>query len=86
MISQSESVVFEVVDGKAVLVDPTGAELITLNPVATLIWEALATPTDADGIADRLLSEFEDVTRDQLHADVVEFLGELESLGVVKRS
>jgi hypothetical protein len=86
MISQSESVVFEVVDGKAVLVDPTGAELITLNPVATLIWEALATPTDADSIADRLLSEFEDVTRDQLHADVVEFLGELESLGVVKRS
>jgi hypothetical protein len=86
MISQSESVVFEVVDGKAVLVDPTGAELITLNPVATMIWEALATPTDADSIADRLLSEFEDVTRDQLHADVVEFLGELESLGVVKRS
>ncbi len=83
MVSQSDGVVFEVVDGRAVLVDPTGSELITLNPVASMIWQALEDPTDAGAIADRLLPEFEDVTRDQLHADVVDFLKELDELGVL---
>lgn len=86
MFTQSNSVVFEVVDGRAVLVDPTGSELITLNPVGSMIWGALSDPTDADQIADRLLPEFEDVTREQLHADVVEFLGELSELGVLADS
>lgn len=74
---------YEVVDGRAVLVDPTGSELITLNPVASMIWNALEEPTDANTIADRLLPEFEDVTREQLHADVVAFLEELDGLGVL---
>jgi Coenzyme PQQ synthesis protein D (PqqD) len=83
MVSQSTSVVFEVVDGRAVLVDPSGSELITLNPVGSMIWEALAEPTDADAIARKLLPEFEDVTFDQLHGDVVDFLGELTELGLL---
>ena len=83
MVLQSSDIVFEVVDGRAVLVDPSGSELITLNPVASMIWEALAEPSDADSIADRLLPEFEDVSREQLHADIVEFLKELDELGVL---
>jgi len=83
MVSQSQSVVFEVVDGRAVLVDPSGSELITLNPVGSLIWNALAEPTDADAIATRLLPEFDDVTHEQLHADIVEFLRELGELGLL---
>lgn len=83
MISQSNSVVFEVVDGRAVLVDPSGSELITLNPVGSMIWNALSEPTDADSIAERLLPEFEDVTRDQLHGDIVAFIEELTGLGLL---
>ena len=83
MISQSSSVVFEVVDGRAVLVDPSGSELITLNPVGSMIWNALAEPTDAAAITDRLLPEFEDVTHEQLHADIVAFLNELTELGLL---
>lgn len=83
MISQSNSVVFEVVDGRAVLVDPSGSELITLNPVGSMIWNALAEPTDADSIAGKLLPEFEDVTHEQLHADVVAFIEELTELGLL---
>ncbi len=83
MISQSSSVVFEVVDGRAVLVDPSGSELITLNPVGSMIWDALAEPTDVDAIADRLLPEFEDVTHEQLHGDIVAFVEELNELGLL---
>lgn len=83
MISQASSVVFEVVDGRAVLVDPSGSELITLNPVGSMIWNALAQPTDADAIADRLLPEFEDVTREELHGDIVAFIEELSELGLL---
>lgn len=83
MISQSSSVVFEVVDGRAVLVDPSGSELITLNPVGSMIWNALAAPTDADAIANQLLPEFEDVTREQLHDDIVAFIEELTELGLL---
>lgn len=83
MISQSNSVVFEVVDDRAVLVDPSGSELITLNPVGSLIWEALAEPTDAESITERLLPKFEDVTRDELHADIIAFIEELTELGLL---
>ena len=80
MFQRSDDVVFEVVDGHAVLVDPSGAELITLNPVGTMVWGALEQPGDADSLADGLLPEFEGVTREQLRADVVEFLDELRGL------
>jgi len=83
MISQSNSVVFEVVDGRAVLVDPSGSELITLNPVGSMIWDALADPTDANTIADQLLPQFEDVTHEQLHGDIVTFIEELTELGLL---
>jgi len=83
MVSQSNSVVFEVVDGRAVLVDPSGSELITLNPVGSMIWAALAEPTDADAVAKQLLPEFEDVSYEQLHGDVVDFIRELSDLGLL---
>jgi hypothetical protein len=83
MFAQSDKVVFEVVDGRAVLVDPTGSELITLNPVGSMIWAALEQPANADTLTERLLPEFEDVTHDQLHADIVEFLTELTQLGLL---
>ena len=37
---RSDEVVFEVSAGRAVLLDRTGKELITLNPVGTLVWQA----------------------------------------------
>ena len=83
MVSQSSSVIFEVVDGRAVLVDPTGSELITLNPVGSMIWGAMTEPTNADAIAAKLLPEFEDVTHEQLHADIVTFIDELTELGLL---
>ena len=85
MLRRAQDVVYEVVAGRAVLIDPAGVELITLNPVGTLVWQAL----DGDGEGDaatltqRLLPEFEGVTAEQLERDIEAFLNELLDLGLV---
>jgi len=80
---RSPEVVFEVLDGRAVLVDPSGSELITLNPVGTLVWEALDEERNLDQVVDHLLPQFVGVERPELHADVSGFLRELEGLGLL---
>jgi hypothetical protein len=34
---RAENVTYDIVDGRAVIVDPQGWELVTLNPVGTLV-------------------------------------------------
>ena len=89
MLRRAQDVVYEVVAGRAVLIDPAGVELITLNPVGTLVWQALDGDGDGDGdgdaatLAQRLLPEFEGVTAEQLERDIEAFLNELLDLGLV---
>ena len=80
---RADNVIFEVVEGRAVLVAPTGDELITLNPLGTRVWEILDGELDESGIAEVLTGDFADVPREQLEADVRAFLGELLSLDLV---
>lgn len=83
MFARAENVVFEIVDERAVLVGADGAELITLNPVGTQVWESLVDPGDANALADRLLPVFEGVTLEQLRDDIGAFLDELRDAGLV---
>lgn len=82
MVARADGVVYEVVDGQAVLVDAAGHEMITLNPVGTLIWQALDGESDTAALAERLLPQLEGVTSDQLQNDVAAFLRELLDLGL----
>jgi hypothetical protein len=82
-VRRADDVVFEVVDGRAILVDPAGTELITLNPVGTLVWDALAEPRDERDIVDELSGRFRAVAPDELARDCARFLDELRDLGVV---
>lgn len=61
------------------LVDPSGTELLTLNPVGTLVWEALDGNSGVGELVDRLLPQFVDVSREELEQDIVDFLDELAS-------
>jgi hypothetical protein len=83
LLRRSPDVTYEVVDGRAMLVDPAGKELITLNPVGTLVWETLDGALDVDGITDRLLPQLEGVTRITLARDVSAFVEELRAAGLV---
>jgi hypothetical protein len=82
---RSPNVVYEVVDGQAVLVDPDGVELITLNPVGTVVWEALDGERDASDLAADLVDRFEGVSRSQLEVDIAAFLTEVDAVGLVSR-
>jgi hypothetical protein len=70
------------VDGRAFLLDASGTEMIVLNPVGTLVWDALETPSDAATIATTLVSQFDDVSSAQLERDVADFLDELQRAGL----
>jgi hypothetical protein len=78
---------YEVVDEQAVIVDTRRAELITLNPVGTLVWERLDGQSDAYAIASELQrsGRFGEVSLETLQADVVAFIEELAGSGLVER-
>ena len=76
-------VAFEVVDERAVLLDPEGVELITLNPVGTLVWQLLEPPRAPEAIVDDLIGRFPDVPVETLRADVDGFLSDLSERGLV---
>jgi hypothetical protein len=79
---RADHVIWEITGTRAVLLDADGSELITLNPVGTVVWDAIdGRPPDA--IADLIHPRFEGVTREQLATDVRAFLAELEELGVI---
>ena len=80
------NVIAEVVEGRAFLLDESGTELIVLNAVGSMVWDALDRASEVDGIVDLLLPEFDDGDTSSIHADVSSFLGELLSLKLVEKT
>jgi hypothetical protein len=80
---RSPRVVYEVVDGEAVLVDPEGKELLTLNPVGTLVWEELDGHRGPAELAAALIGRFDGVTRTEIERDIGSFLAEVDAAGLV---
>lgn len=76
--------VYEVVDQQAVLVDPDGVDLVTLNEVATLVWESLDGCRGTAEIAAALFDRFEGVTLARLEQDITDFLTAIATSGLVR--
>jgi hypothetical protein len=79
---RNASVVFDTVDDKAVLVDPSGRELITLNRVGTLVWQLLDGSRDLADLSRAVATDFPAVPADRVAADVEAFVTELALLGL----
>jgi hypothetical protein len=86
MLRPSPDVIYEVIDGRAMLVSPDGAELISLNAVGTMVWELLNAAGDAGRLAAELHPRFEGVTLDELQRDIADFLEELRKQGLVRET
>ena len=84
--SRDPGVVSDVIEGKAVLVDAAGRELITLNSVGTIVWEALDGRRDVAGLCDVVAARYPSTPRTQVETDVGSFLAELSGLGLVSES
>ena len=67
---------------RAVLLDASGTELITLNPVGSLVWNELDGVRGPAELAAALHDRFTGVSLDELRADIAEFLDELATLGL----
>lgn len=80
---RSDDVLFEVVDGTALLVDPNGRELFTLNVVGSMVWEALDEHHDVGALAEHLGPRLDGVGRATLETDISAFLDELRTAGLV---
>jgi len=82
-VQRVEGVVSEVVDGKAVLIDTTGKELITLNRVGTLVWDAIDGRREPAALVEFLATQFADVPKDRLESDIRRFVSDLTAAGLV---
>ena len=80
----ANGVLWEQVDVKVMLIDQASSELVTLNPVGSLIWRTLAAgPAPVDRLAEVVSAAFPEVDLTQATADVEVFLDELVRLGFV---
>ena len=81
---RSPGVVYEVIDGQAVLLDQDGVELITLNTVGTLVWEELDGRGAPRSSPAALSTRFDGVSHAGPRAgDIETFLAELEASALV---
>ena len=83
---RNQVVLYDVADGRAVLIDGQGSELIELNPVATAVWEALDGQRSVDAIAAELANRFPGAEPGVVRADVATFISELRGLGLVEEA
>jgi hypothetical protein len=80
---QADGVLAEELDGRAAIVDPKGAELITLNPVGSLVWTLLDGKVDVDKVVTAVTEACSPVERATVDSDVRAFLTELDALGLI---
>lgn len=67
---------------RAVLLDASGTELITLNAVGSMVWNELDGVRGPAELAAALHRRFTGVGLDELRDDIAAFLDELATLGL----
>jgi hypothetical protein len=80
---RAEGVLSETLDGRAALVNPDGTELITLNEVGSVVWDAMDGERELDELVGAVETVCEHVDSAVARNDVLHFLEELVALGLV---
>lgn len=76
-------VIYQIVDGEAVLVLPQAGQIKVLNEVGTRIWSLLNGTLTVSEIADRICLEYY-VELAQVEVDILEFLADLEKKEIIQ--
>lgn len=77
-----EDLVLEEIEDEVVILDLKSNSYFGLNPVARLVWQQLEAERSVGDIVDEIASHFE-VERQQVSEDVLDFLGQALSAGLV---
>lgn len=84
----SKDYLLRTIAGETILI-PSGAAaqkfngLVTVNDIGAFIWDVLQTPTDLEGLVERITEEYE-VDADTARRDAEEFLSELRRIGALE--
>ncbi|MFO1433614.1 MAG: PqqD family protein [Candidatus Competibacteraceae bacterium] len=81
-LSLSSKVLFQEIDGEAVLLDFAGERYYRLDTVATRIWQLLEQHSELEAIVQMLCAEF-DVDEAVLRQDVDNFINSLAGAGLI---
>ncbi len=82
-LQRAPGVLFELFDDRAVLLDQEGQELLTLNAVGTLVWNALEAPIDVGLLEEELFAQLDGVEREVFSRDLAAFVESLRFEGLI---
>ena len=83
-ITRAPGVLDDVVDGRAMLIDSSGAQVVELNGVGSLVWAAIDGTRDVPALVEQVRAAVEDGPGpERIEADVRAFLTELTRLELV---
>lgn len=82
ILSKTPDAAYRIYDGEATIVLPSKAEVTVLNPVASLVWDAIDGRRTLAEILDSVLRDYE-VPREQAMRDLLEFVNTLREQGMV---
>lgn len=84
MSRSQRELVWEVVDGEAVIVDVTTGDYFSLNRIATAVWTSLQGGVPLAAIVDATAARYA-VDRSTVEHDVGDLVDELEDIGLWSR-
>jgi hypothetical protein len=81
----AEGALFEVLDGRAAIVNPEGTELVTLNQVGSLIWSALEQRpgSGVEYLVGEVVAATDAPIKSEVESDARKFLSQLVDRGLV---
>ena len=82
VLSKSPDAASRTYDGQATIVLPSRAEVKVLNEIGSRVWDAIDGRRSLAQILDTLLAEY-DIPREEALRDVLDFVGELRTQGMV---
>ena len=80
---RAPAVTYEMSGDRAVILDPAGSVMTTLNEVGSVIWQELDGERDSASLAVDLAPTFDGVDLETLEADIKEFAASLIEAGLI---
>lgn len=81
-VSKSDAIAARMLGGEMMIMSAADSTFFTLDPVATLIWQAADGQTPLSQIAGKICQEYE-VEQQQAERDAEEFVNELSKHGIL---
>jgi hypothetical protein len=82
VLSKSPDAASRTYDGQATIVLPSRAEVKVLNEIGSRVWDSIDGRRTLGQILDVLLEDY-DIPREEAERDMLEFVGELRTHGMV---